>query len=249
MTTLEKLFNPAQRARLYEAIPARYSCRSYAGSPSPADWASLSYAAGRYTLPGARLLLHTVSPDIFTGIVLGYGKITGCTTVAVLAASIATPHSRIHAGILGEAFCLEAAALGLGTCWVGGTYKRKQLDLPLNADETVLAIIAVGIPAKASPAEPRRRKPLDRLCRSNPSAWPEEILAAAQAVQQAPSALNLQPWEMALKGNQFFIDTPDRQQLDLGIAVCHAELALRSPHTWHFGDGRREPLARADFLA
>ena len=76
MTTLEKLFNPAQRQRLYEAIPARYSCRSYAGAPSTADWASLSYAAERYALPGARLFLHTVSPDIFTGIVLGYGDRT-----------------------------------------------------------------------------------------------------------------------------------------------------------------------------
>lgn len=247
MTTLEKLFNPAQRARLYEAIPDRYSCRSYAGAPSTADWAALSYVAGRYTLPGARLLLHTVPADIFTGIVLGYGKITGCTTVAVLAASIATPHSRINAGILGEAFCLEAAALGLGTCWVGGTYKRKQLDLPLQADETVLAIIAVGVPAKAAPSEPRRRKPLDRLCHGNPETWPDEIRRAAMAVQMAPSALNLQPWEMKLKGEQFIIDIPDRQQLDLGIALCHAELALESSHTWSFGDGRREPLACATF--
>ena len=244
--TIEKLFTPAQRKRLYEAIPARYSCRNYLGAPAPADWASLSYAAGRYELPGAQLLLHNVDPDIFTGIVLGYGKITGCSTVAVLCASMGTPHSRIHAGVLGEAFCLEAAALGLGTCWVGGTYKRKQLDLPLQSDETVLAIIAVGVLAKGS-AEGRKRKPLDRLCHGNPQAWPEEILCAAKAVQLAPSALNLQPWEMKLTGRQFFIDTPDRQQLDLGIALCHAELALSTPHRWRLGDGRREPLACADF--
>lgn len=243
MTTLEKLFTPAQRQRLYEAIPVRYSCRSYAGAPSTADWASLSYAAQRYALPGTRLFLHTVSPDIFTGIVLGYGKITGCTTIGVLAASISTPHSRINAGILGEAFCLEAAALGLGTCWVGGTYKRKQLDLPLSADETVLAIIAVGVPARGGTPENRRRKPLDRICKGNPALWPEELRRAAVAVQMAPSAINLQPWEMELTADRFIIDTPDRQQLDLGIAVCHAELAMESPHVWHFGDGKREPLA------
>jgi len=66
-------------------------------------------------------------------------------------------------------------------------------------------------------------------------------------VRLAPSALNLQPWEMKLTGQRFFIDTPDRQQLDLGIALCHAEVALRSPHRWQLGDGRREPLACADF--
>lgn len=242
MTTLEKLFNPAQRTRLYEAIPARYSCRSYAGAPSTADWASLSYAAQRYALPGVRLFLHTVPADIFTGIVLGYGRITGCTTIAVLAASIAEPHSRIHAGILGEAFCLEATALGLGTCWVAGTYKRKQLDLPLQADETVLSIIALGVPEKAAP-ESRKRKSLDRICKGDVRLWPEELRRVASAVQLAPSAINLQPWEMEFTRDRFIIDTPDRQQLDLGIAVCHAELAMESPHAWHFGDGKREPLS------
>lgn len=241
MTTLETLFNPAQRARLYAAIPQRYSCRSYAGAPSTADWAALSYAAQRYALPGARLFLHNVSPDIFTGIVLGYGRITGCTTIAVLAASIGEPRSRIHAGILGEAFCLEATALGLGTCWVAGTYKRKQLDLPLRADETVLSIIALGVPEKSAP-ESRKRKSLDRLCKGDIRLWPEELRRVASAVQLAPSAINLQPWEMAYTGERFILDAPSMQQLDLGIAACHAELAMESPHTWHFGDGKREPL-------
>lgn len=243
MTTLEKLFNPAQRARLYEAIPTRYSCRSFAGAPSTADWAALSYAAQRYTLPGTRLFLASVPENIFTGIVLGYGRITGCTTIAVLTASLAEPHSRINAGILGEAFCLEATALGLGTCWVAGTYKRKQLDLPIQADETVLSIIAVGVPAKAAPPDARKRKSLDRICKGDVRLWPEELRRAAAAVQIAPSAINLQPWEMSFTGDRFILDAPNMQQLDLGIATCHAELALQSPHQWHFGDGKREPLS------
>ncbi|MBP3636771.1 MAG: nitroreductase family protein [Clostridia bacterium] len=242
MTTLEKLFTPAQRSRLFEAIPNRYSCRSFSGAPSTADWAALSYAAQRYALPGVRLFLHTVPENIFTGIVLNYGKITGCTTIAVLAASIAQPHSRIHAGILGEAFCLEATAMGLGTCWVAGTYKRKQLELPLQADETVLSIIAIGVPEKAAP-DARKRKSLDRICKGDIRQWPEELRRAAAAVQMAPSALNLQPWEMAYTDGHFTLDAPQLHQLDLGIAVCHAELAVAEPHLWHFGDGKREPLA------
>lgn len=243
MITLDKLFTPAQRQRLYEAIPQRYSCRSYASAPSTQDWAALSYAAERYRLPGTRLFLHTVSPEIFTGIVLNYGRITGCTTIAVLAASIGEPRSRINAGILGEAFCLEAAAMGLGTCWVAGTYKRRQLSLPLQADETVLAIIAVGVPEKAAPPDARKRKSLERICKGDFRLWPQELQRAAEAVQLAPSALNLQPWEMSLKDEKFILDAPGLQQVDLGIAVCHAELALTAPHEWHFGDGKREPLS------
>lgn len=244
MTTPESLFAPEARARLYDAIALRTSCRQYAGAPSPADWAALSYLSGRYSLPGARILLTQVPEDLFTGIVLGYGRITGCTTVAVLAASISEPRSRLNAGIVGEAFVLEATAMGLGTCWVGGTYKRKQLPaIQLRSDETVLALIAVGMPRSAAQPEARRRKALEKLCRGDHRLWPEELRRAAVAVQMAPSALNLQPWTMSLVGDRFVIDAPDRQQVDLGIAVCHAELTLESPHRWHFGDGRREPLS------
>lgn len=244
MTTPEMLFTPEARQRLRDAIPRRVSCRQYAGAPSAADWASLSYLTGRYSLPGARLLLLQVPEDMFTGIVLGYGRISGCTTVAVLAASISEPHSRLHAGVIGEAFVLEATAMGLGTCWVGGTYRRKQLpQVNLRADETVLSLIAVGVPRSAALPDNRRRKPIEKLCRGDHRLWPEELRRAAVAVQMAPSALNLQPWEMALLGDRFVIDAPDRQQVDLGIAVCHAELAIETPHQWHFGDGRRDPLS------
>lgn len=236
MTTLERLFPPAQRTRLYGAIPKRYSCRSYAGAPSAADWASLSYAAQRYALPGTRLILQTVAPELFTGIMLGYGKITGCTTAAVLTVSLGDPLGRVHAGILGEAFCLEATALGLGTCWVSGTYRRKRLDLPLKPDEAVLAVIAVGRPAKAELPENRRRKSLNRLCKDDPTLWPEEFRLAAAAVQAAPSAMNLQPWDMLLEDGSLSLAVPDRQQLELGIAACHAELALSIPHRWTFAE-------------
>ena len=57
MFALETLFNPSQKARLAEAIPRRISCRAYDAPLSTADWAALSYAAGRYQTPGARLCL------------------------------------------------------------------------------------------------------------------------------------------------------------------------------------------------
>jgi len=246
ITTLERLFHPDQRQRLGAAISKRASCRSYVGAPSPAEWAALSYAAGRYELPGARLALLKVDEPIFTGTLLGMGRISGCTTAAAVIASASHPLSRVHAGILGEAFVLEAVSLGLGTCWVSGSYRKRMLEVSLKDDEAVLCIIAFGKPAQGSfNAAFRRRKPIEKLCRGDLSTWPAELQQIASAVQAAPSAMNMQPWQMTLRQDCFILTGSDRALTDLGIALCHAELTLTSPHIWHFGLERGDPAAWA----
>ena len=138
---------------------------------------------------------------------------------------------RVNAGILGEAFVLEATALGLGTCWVSGTYRRKQIRLPMQENETALAVIAVGVPEKPLQApENRRRKPLDKLMNAVPADG--MMLDAAKLVQIAPSAMNMQPWRMEVLPGAFVLTISDRALLDGGIALCHAELALRGAHRW-----------------
>lgn len=242
--TLEMMFNPAQRQRLLKAIDSRYSCRSFSAPPTTSDWGALSYAAQRYALPGARVVLMPVSESLFTGTLLNMGRVTGCTTVAAVIASSAERHGRLHAGILGEALCLEATALGLGSCWIAGTYKRNQLHMDLAVDETVLAVIALGVPKTPLTAKiSRRRKSLEKLCSGDISLWNEELRAVAEAVRQAPSALNLQPWSLKLESDRFIVDSPERAMLDLGIALCHAELAMTTPHEWHFRHRRSDPAA------
>lgn len=250
MTALDKLFNPAQRKRLIAAIPARVSCRAYTDAPSTADWASLAYAAERYRLPGARLALCRVEEAIFTGTLLGMGRITGCTAAAVVIASSAEPLSRLHAGILGEAFALEAVSLGLGTCWVSGTYRKRLLDVPLKEHEAVLCIIAVGKPAPGSmDASSRKRKPIERIARGGYDRWPGSFRDVARAVQLAPSAMNMQPWQLTLDDRRLILDGSERSQLDLGIALCHAELALPPHSPWQFGSSRGEPLCWTEVKA
>lgn len=250
MAALETLFNADQKHRLSDAIPRRVSCRAYADPLSAGDWAALSYIAGRYVMPGARLCLVRVDESLFTGTLLSTGRVTGCRAVAAVVASSAVTRSKVHAGILGEAFCLEATAMDLATCWMTGTYKKKQLTVTLQPGEAVLGVIAVGHPAEGA-IQPgnRRRKPLERLCRGDIREWPEELRRAARAVQMAPSAMNLQPWTMDLEGARFILDASDRAQLDLGIAMCHAELLLTTPHTWRFGSAWREPAAWSEAIA
>ena len=170
MTTLETLFSPMQKEKLRQAALVRTSCRSFAGAPDTAAFAALSYVVGRCALPGARLVLTPVDESLFTGTILGMGRITGCKMAAVVIACGTEALCRVNAGILGEAFVLEATALGLGTCWVSGTYRRKQICLPMQENETALAVIAVGVPEKPLQApENRRRKPLDKLMNDVPA--------------------------------------------------------------------------------
>jgi len=234
MIRLEKLLDPAAKKRLLAAIERRVSCRSFAGGPSVAEWAALSYAAGRYSLPGARVVLAMAEESLFSGTLLGMGRITGCRAVAAVVASLGEPHSRLHSGILGEALCLEAVAMGLGCCWVSGSYKKKQLQLSLAPDETLMALIALGVPAVENTPDTRKRKPLEKLCQGDPALWPEEVRRAAEMVQLAPSAMNMQPWRMALEHDCLRLEAPDRSQLDVGIALIHAEAALKTPHAWHY---------------
>lgn len=244
--TLETLFTAADRPRLINAAKLRTSCRAYAGAPDAADYAALSYAIGRYRLSGVRLALTPVDDQFFTGTLLSTKRINGCRLIAAVIID-EQPSSRLHAGIVGEAFVLEATSRGLGTCWVSGSYKRKELHLPLAPGEAVACVIAVGKPLQPLTAPvSRQRKAPEHFCRGNFRSWPEELTDAAALVQIAPSAMNMQPWVLSIgQGNEFIVDTADRALLDAGIALCHAELALETPHTWRYASHRAEPVAWA----
>ena len=244
--TLETLYPAHDRARLIDAVKLRTSCRAYAAAPDAADCAALSYAMGRYQLSGVRIVLQPVEEGFFTGTLLSTKRITGCRMMAAVIID-ESPLSRIHAGIMGESFVLEATSLGLGTCWVSGSFRRKDLHLSVAMHEAVLCVIAVGKPAVplVMPVS-RHRKAPEYFCRGNFRDWPEELTDAAALVQAAPSSMNMQPWALYIgPGGEFVLDANDRAQLDAGIALCHAELALETPHIWHFGTDRNQPMGWA----
>lgn len=248
MTTLETLFSPAQKEKLTKAAFQRTSCRAYAAPPDTAELAALSYAAGRYALPRARVVVQATPETLFTPAMLGMLRVSGCTTAAVVIARENDPVSTLHAGIAGEALTLEATAMGLGSCWVAGTYRRKLLQVALEQGEAVLAVIALGHPRTPLPEGnvQRRRKPVERLFRGDLRLCGVQVQQAAKLVREAPSAMNMQPWQLSMgPENAFVVDVRDRSLLDAGIALCHAELALLDPHAWHYGAGKNAPTAWA----
>jgi len=185
--------------------------------------------------------------DVFTGIVASYGKIKGAKSALCLMSSSLTKkeHAHMEAGFLGEQYVLRAQKLGLGTCWVAGTFNYKKLMryISVGPDESVQAIIAVGIPEGNKEGVRNllhnvvRKKKAEDIASQELRQGPDWLRAALFAAGRAPSAINLQPW--------YFYGTPDRVALrpsrkgsftamDLGIAMLHFQIVIQA--TGHKGE-------------
>ena len=152
-----------------------------------------------------------------------------------------------------EMLVLYATSLGLGTCWMGGTFNRNQFKTAMEISENdVFPIISpIGIPLE-------KRSLTDTLVRKIAKSdqrkeWQElffsasfenilskeaasDYVTALELVRIAPSASNKQPWRIVKDGELFHffkvqgygdVFGYDIQSVDMGIAACHFELALK----------------------
>lgn len=154
-------------------------------------------------------------------------------------------------GRLFEEIILYATALGLGTCWLGGTFQRADFTARVNPEENefIPVVSPVGI------AAPRRRL-VDRAFRAGAGsnrrkAFGELFFDGSletpltgetagvyfkplEAVRLGPSASNKQPWRVLKDGHNFHFYlcrtkgygavSFDVQKNDMGIAQCHFAL-------------------------
>lgn len=230
-------FSSAQIEKYSAAVQKRRSVRAFKGDPDVGQMSALHYAAARVALPGVRIVLGEASAeDLYRRLPL-VEHIHGSRRYAAVVADERIPHAAIHAGISGEAFSLEAVALGVGTCWVAA-FKRGGAAVPLEEGEKVKAVIALGVPA--GEGSPRRRKRLSEICASDPADWPFWAYNAAEYVRIAPSAMNLQPWRLSFAGNALTLSSARAgANLDMGIAMLHMTLGARDQrHVMRWGEGK-----------
>jgi hypothetical protein len=182
-----------------------------------------------------------------------YGFISGASYfIAGHVKSTATANTDY--GYLLEKIILHLTEIGLGTCWLGGTFSRSEYaDILNTAGDTIIpAITPVGIAAESPGrresiirwgAKADTRKPWDELffngtflqLLTNEEAGAFEV--PLEMVRLAPSASNKQPWRLikTADGFHFYLKrTPgygkiskgvDLQMIDIGIAMSHFELA------------------------
>lgn len=242
---LNGFYTLPQKRHFMEAIEKRVSCRHFEGPPSAPEWAALSYAASRCCLKGVRIVLGQCDDGFFKGALLEKSTFIGVTRFAALIADTREVHYKLKAGISGEAFVLLLTDNDIATCWVASSYKKKESPVLLKPEEELLCVIALGKPLLKNPPMQGKRKALTKIIKNEYiSNWPKWALAAAEAVRVAPSHQNIQPWEMELSGETLSFYGRERQALEMGIALLHAEAAIGVPHVWESVNGERGLMAR-----
>jgi hypothetical protein len=186
-------------------------------------------------------------PDkVLRGIAGSYGKVKGAPSLIAFIGDINDHYVNEKIGYTGEGIILEATAIGLGTCWVGGTmFFRRGLAESIvgtSKNERVFAVTPVGYAVKEFSAEERvqtafgmfhRRKPLSEMASGlDENKWPDWIKAALEAARLSPSAINRQPWRFYVEPPSITISVDSSllewgisKRLDCGIAMLHIEVA------------------------
>ena len=226
------------------AIQLRHSRRQFLSTQLTAESHLRAYAAElSASMPGVRVEFITENPEkVFKGIVGSYGKVKGAPAYAAFIGDLTDANVQEKLGYVGEAFILEATALGLGTCWIGGFFNPEiaASQTATTPNEQVLAVTPVGhINREYSLAEKimsgfstlHKRKDLASLCSGmDPSQYPEWVKTALEAARLAPSAVNRQPWRFVV--DEYSIKVTEDQKtlpyniskrLDCGIAMLHLE--------------------------
>jgi hypothetical protein len=232
----------------YPVIAQRRSRRHFDPNRliDPASLVSLDRVCREFTpfLHARAYLVNKPSRDIFKGIVGSYGKISGAPAFIAFIGDMNAASVHEEIGYTGEGIILEATALGLNTCWVGGFFKSEIVAslIEIKNNERVLSVTPVGYASKSESFEERlmtgfgrshKRLPLSKLIDGRQTEnLPEWARVSLNAARLAPSATNRQPWKFDVDDRSITVNvrtnSPDfnvSKRLDCGIAMIHIEIA------------------------
>lgn len=239
-----------------DAVEQRYSVRTFDERPVEAEVKEklLAYAAELKNPLGPSVNFKFIEKETSSkGEKLGtYGVIKGAKLY--LGSTIANEEGAMEAlGYDFEQLVLYATSLGLGTCWLGGTFNRGAFAeaMEIKENEIFPIISPIGYPAaKQRVTEKLFRRTLkadarldwDSIFFKNDFDTPltkeeaREYAYPLEMVRLAPSAVNKQPWRVVYDGKAFHFfekhtlggsetSVVDMQRIDVGIAICHFHLA------------------------
>lgn len=258
--------NPDQK--LLEALFQRHSVRSFqAKQPGEriltALRSEISYATSRDAAIHFQLKLNDDAP--FKGFTASYGMFYNAVNYLACVVDTSYDDCLQRAGYWAEMFALKAVNLGLGTCFVSGTFKASRIAAQMRVTWRLPFIVLFGYPEERETTFMARM--MRKIAGSNirPSAekvlgkdslpfdtvrekWPE-LITPLEAVACAPSAMNRHPVRIRINGatgdespsvTASLIKENSQSDIDLGIALANWEVAAGGE--WEYGQ-RPEWLA------
>ncbi len=238
---------------MMDNIRSRRSVRTFDGKDlKPEDAQKIMAFAEKvedpYDIPIAWKILDAKKDGLSSPVIVG--------TDAYIAGKLRrVPHAEEAFGYAFEKIVLFAESLGIGTTWIAGTMNRDAFERAMDlADGEVMPCVSpLGYPAKKmSLRESMMRKgvkadsrlPFGELFfdgsfgRSLTESKAGKLADAFEAVRWAPSAVNKQPWRAVLcedrvhfyekRSKGYMAENGwDLQKIDMGIALCHFELAAK----------------------
>jgi len=209
-----------------DIIQQRFSCRSFQDIPVPTasldllqDLISKEKVGPFGSQPRFKLVAASQGvTDPLRG--LGtYGFIRGATAYLIGASQPGGNHLEDF-GYLMEEYILAATALGLGTCWLGGSFTRSSFakKISLQPGEELPAVIALGLIADQDKARQgfirrqigsHQRRSWERIFSEDEFGNPLTRSSAGkystplEMLRLAPSASNKQPWQIVRSGTEW----------------------------------------------
>jgi nitroreductase len=239
---------------IIELIRKRRSVRTYDGKTLSAEHAGLitNHIAGLQAPFGAKARIRLIrSPaDGPERLKLGtYGWISGARDYLALIYE-ESPLAEEGAAYMFEQAILYCTGLGLGTCWLGGSFSRKDFgrQTALKPGEKLRIVSPAGYAGDrkrfletyiiGAEKNHRTRRPFEAGFFYRKFSTPLTETEAGryalplEMVRIAPSANNTQPWRVILDGDGetlHFYRTFSYgfSAIDIGIALCHFEETCR----------------------
>ena len=160
--------------------------------------------------------------NIFKNIILGYGFIKNCNNYIILAGKD-NEELEEKIGYYGELLTLKLLEMGINSCFVGGTYKKKKVDLNLPEGYKMVMVLAVGY--GIDNGKPSKTKTFNDISISKDV--PDWYKNGIDLVLLAPSAMNQKKWKFEFVEPYFvkaICNANHFPKVDLGIAKLHFEI-------------------------
>lgn len=215
-----------------DTIKARHSVRAYTDKPLNLEQIQALQAEidACNKEGGLSIKLVTDDSEAFDSAMAHYGKFSGVRNYVILAGPKDTLNLEVRCGYYGERIALLAQDLGLNSCWVALTFKKRYVKTLLGEGDKLVVVLALGYGETQGIAH--KNKDMDRVCMSIPSSAPDWFYHGVKAALLAPTATNQQSFKLVYTdkkrdGKPYVIARSEGgfySKVDLGIVKLHFEI-------------------------